>query len=718
MKKQHKWNFFGAGGFYQVNIESGADIANIASLDQTLWAALACPTKGLCFNQRMLALLDSDGDGRVRSPEVIAACEWICSLLKNPDQLIESKDALRISDINTSTETGNHLASFAKDVLKNLGKSESDALTTSDFLDTQKLFANSIFNADAVICEEATSNENVKLAMRTIMAVIEESLDRSGSAGVSEASIKEFYERVDGFLSWKSKGKETFIFGEETESLYADFLKIKDKTDEYFEFSKVVSYDVAFEKVVNASSEKFEKIYDGENFTTELAKLPLAMVNASLSLDLNASINPVYLQGFENFKNKVIKKVCGEVKELSLANWMKIKESFASYSAWVLSKDDRDISAIDSDVLEKISPKEILDELNALIEKDKSEYDLVESVAKLEKLVYFNYYIYDFLNNFVSFKAFYKCEGRAMFQIGKLFFDQRECDLCIHADDDSKHSLLAASSYMYLIYCTCTRVGEAPVAIAAAMTSGDSDNILVGRNGIYYDREGRDWDATVTKVVVNPISVRQAFWMPYKRAVVWISEHIAKRASSADENVGSNVQAENLKKKIDVGTVAALGVAFGGITAAFGMLLNAVAGIALWEIPLLIIGIILLISLPSVVIASMKLRMRNLGPLLDANSWAVNTRAKLNFKLGSLLTRSAKIPFGSKHSPDKFEEKKSPFKIFLLAIIIGVVAVCALEYKYSFIQNFVESKTEQTPASAEKVPAPETVPSSEPTPSA
>jgi len=712
MKKQHKWNFFGAGGFYQANIESGADIANIGSLDQTLWAALACPTKGLCFNQRMLELLDTDGDGRVRSPEVIAACEWICSMLKNPDKLVKDEDAVKVSDINTSTQEGAVLANLAKGILKNLGKTENDALTTSDFLDSQKLFADSIFNADSIICEEASSNENVKLAMRTIMDTIAESMDRSGKAGVSEDSIKEFYERLNAFLAWKSKEKDVSIFGQETESLYADFLKIKDKLNEYFEFSKVVSYDLAFEKVINASSEKFEKIYVGENFVSDFAKLPLALVHGTLSLDLNASVNPVYAQDFENFKTTVVKKICGDVKELSLQNWVKIKDSFAPYSMWLDAKDDRGISAIDTDVLEKIAPKEILDELNILIEKDKAEKDLVDSISKLEKLIYFNCYIHDFLNNFVSFKAFYKCEGNAMFQIGKLFFDQRECDLCIHADDDSKHSLLAASSYMYLIYCTCTRAGQAPIAIASAMTSGDSDNIIVGRNGIFYDRQGLDWDATVTKVVVNPISVRQAFWSPYKRAVVWISEHIAKRASSADSTVGENLQAENLKKKIDVGTVAALGVAFGGITAAFGMLLNAIAGIALWEFPLLILGIILLISLPSVVIASMKLRMRNLGPLLDANSWAVNSQAKLNFKLGSLLTRSAKIPFGSKHVPDKFAEKKSPFKILLIAILIGIVTVCAIEYKYSFIQKFVESKCTET-TSAPATPAPEATPSAQ-----
>ena len=57
---------------------------------------------------------------------------------------------------------------------------------------------------------------------------------------------------------------------------------------------------------------------------------------------------------------------------------------------------------------------------------------------------------------------------------------------------------------------------------------------MVGRNGIFYDRKGRDWDATITKIIDNPISIRQAFWSPYKKVVRMIEEQVAKRAAAAD----------------------------------------------------------------------------------------------------------------------------------------------------------------------------------------
>ena len=113
-------------------------------------------------------------------------------------------------------------------------------------------------------------------------------------------------------------------------------------------------------------------------------------------------------------------------------------------------------------------------------------------------------------------------------------------------------------------------MGEADINIVAVVTAGDSDNLVVGRNGVFYDRAGRDWDASVVKIIHNPVSLMQAFWSPYKRAIKWFSELVAKYTSTADTKVVENLTESVLPpkastkveiKKIDVGTVAALGVA-------------------------------------------------------------------------------------------------------------------------------------------------------------
>src|SRR5882672_941864 len=102
----HTWKFFRAGGFDQVKIETGSDIANLDQLDKKLWVALACPTTGLEYDAKTLQFIDTDNDGRVRVPEIIAAGKWACANLKNPDDLIKGSEALPLAAINDSTPEG------------------------------------------------------------------------------------------------------------------------------------------------------------------------------------------------------------------------------------------------------------------------------------------------------------------------------------------------------------------------------------------------------------------------------------------------------------------------------------------------------------------------------------------------------------------------------------------------------------------------------------
>jgi hypothetical protein len=85
-----------------------------------------------------------------------------------------------------------------------------------------------------------------------------------------------------------------------------------------------------------------------------------------------------------------------------------------------------------------------------------------------------------------------------------------------------------------------------------------------------------------------------------------------------------------------------------------------------------IVGVILLISLPSVVLAYMKLRKRNLGPILDANGWAVNAKAKISVPFGTTLTGVARLPPGSRRdSSDKFADKGVPWKRVVFVLLLA-----------------------------------------------
>ena len=236
------------------------------------------------------------------------------------------------------------------------------------------------------------------------------------------------------------------------------------------------------------------------------------------------------------------------------------------------------------------------------------------------------------------------------------------------------------------------------MTIAAAFTNGDSDNLMVGRNGVFYDRHGRDWDATITKIVEQPISIREAFWSPYKKFIRLIESQAEKLASAREKAVQDSAAAQvagaavpagpdkplTKKEAFDVakfaGIFAAIGLALGAIGGALAGLLGAFGKLVWWQMPLAILGILLLISGPSMILAWLKLRQRNLGPILDANGWAVNARAKINLPFGASLTGIAKLPPNSERDlSDPFAEKKSG-RNWLITLLIVLAAIGGLWY--------------------------------------
>jgi hypothetical protein len=155
----HRWRFFRSGGFDQVRLETGADLLALDQLDQKLWAALSCPARGLEFDTKTLALIDSAGDGRIRVPEILAAVQWAGAVLKHPDDLTKGASSLPLSAINDATPAGAQLLASARQILTNLGKGDAEEITLDDTTDTEKIFAKTTFNGDGIIPAAAREKE-------------------------------------------------------------------------------------------------------------------------------------------------------------------------------------------------------------------------------------------------------------------------------------------------------------------------------------------------------------------------------------------------------------------------------------------------------------------------------------------------------------------------------------------------------------------------------
>ncbi len=376
---------------------------------------------------------------------------------------------------------------------------------------------------------------------------------------------------------------------------------------------------------------------------------------------------------------------------LTEADWNTLVGKLAAFDAWNVGKTGGAIEKIGLKRAREILATKAKETLTALITKDKAEEGNSVAVIGLHRLIHYHRDLAKLCRNFVNFADFYGRKDKAIFQAGTLYLDQRSCDLCLSVDDAGKHAAMAGMAGTYLAYCDCVRKGSGEkLSIVAAFTGGDSDNLIVGRNGIFYDRKGRDWDATITKIVDNPISIRQAFWSPYKKLVRMIEERAAKQAAAADAEASAQLTtaantpaapataaapAAPAKPAFDPSVIALLSLALGTLAAAFAGILGFLKGFEQWQIPLVIIGIMLVISAPSMAIAWLKLRKRNLGPILDANGWAVNAKARMNVPFGGALTGVAALPPGSTFSAaDEYAEKPSVWpKLLLFAFLIWFV---------------------------------------------
>jgi hypothetical protein len=722
-----QWRFFRAGGFDQVKLETGADLLALDQLDYKLWVALACPTRGLEIDKATLDLIDTDKDGRIRAPELIAAVQWAGALLRNPDDLLKGSPTIPVSAINDTLPEGKLIAAFATKVL---GKASTDPISIDEAGAAAQTFAAKPFNGDGIVPVDSASDDESKRLIDDIIACLGPDTDASGKPGVSQPKAAQFFADAAAYFEWwkKAEGDNAILpLGINTSAAAAAVIAVRPKVEDFFGRCRVAAFDPRALAALNREEKEFLPLA-AKDFTAqgaEMAGFPLGRVAADAPLPLKEGVNPGWRAALSALQTDAVKPLLGDKATLSEAEWNQLLAKLAPFEAWSAGKVGGSVEKLGVKRVREILSGNAKEKLAGLIAKDDAEKGHAAAVGGLLRLVRYHRDLARLCNNFVAFRDFYGRKQKAIFQAGTLYLDQRSCDLCLTVDDAGRHAAMAGMAGTYLAYCDCYRKGTGEkMQVVAAFTGGDSDNLMVGRNGIFFDRKGRDWDATITRIVDNPISIRQAFFSPYKKLVRMIEEQVAKRAAASDAASDAKLAAaaqttaagqpppkpaEPPKQKVDTGTLAAIGLVLTTLLAALGGIFGKIAGLPWWQIPLAILAILILVSMPSMIIAYLKLRRRNLGPILDANGWAINARAKMNVPFGGSLTAVAALPPGSQRDlVDPFAEKKSPWPKLIIILLILLVAFLILN-KLGYIYEWSNGRIGEprTPRTQHLPPAPE-----------
>ena len=676
----YPWKFASVGGTVRVNIQSGEDIRHLGELDRKLWTVLSCPTSGLEFDETTLKLIDTDHDGKIRVDEVIKTAQWLTRILKNADDLLKENDSLPLDGFNTEDPDGARLQASARQILKNL-QLEKDSISLEDTADNVKIFAQTQFNGDGIITPASAPDEATAKLIETI-AGIASAIDRSGVPGITAEHVEAFYAACADFQAWMAAGtKDVFPYGDKTADALAAVNAVKDKVADYFMRCKLIGFDAASAEAVDVSVAKIAAIEGNlAAASEEIGLQPLAKPSADGKLNLKA-VNPAWKAAID----AVVTLVDIKKDAIDEAEWTAILGTFAPYVAWMDAKKGAEVEALGLDCVKAILKEDKKAVLLELIEKDKAEEANALSIEEVDKVLRLNKHFYRFLNNYVVLADFYDPDRKAIFQAGRLYIDQRSTDLCVKVDGPAPE--ISSLSGMYILYCACTseKLGKS-FNIAAVLTDGDVDGLRVGKNAVFYDREGNDYTAKVTAIVDNPISVRQAFWAPYKKVARMVNDRIDKKAAEKNEKSmagltdATNTAADGKAPAVPfdigkyAGIFAAVGMAVGLIGAALAGVIAALKGITFWQFLLIVAVVMLLISGPSMFIAWRKLRKRDLGPLLNANGWAINAASLVNVKFGKTLTTLVKYP--KLTAVDPAARKKAAWRRFWCWLCVVLVIAC------------------------------------------
>jgi len=698
----HTWRFFRAGGFDQVRLDRAEDLLNLDQLDQKLWVALSCPLQGLEFDPRTLALLDTDQDGHIRAPELIAGLQWTGSLIRDKALLATGATPLPLDAIDDASDEGRRVLAAARRILHSLGKDNATALSVDDTGDSTAIFAAARLNGDGIVTpancqtEAGAPDEALAALVQEIMDTLGSETDRSGEAGIGQAQAERFLSEARAWYDWQAAARlDTSIqpLGDATAAAQAAVAAVAAKVEDYFTRCRLAAFDPRAGELMNGAEEDLKALAARALGTTDdaIAALPLARVEAGRALPLQEGINPAWAERIASLASDAVTPLLGQRPTLSEADWQELKARLAAYDTWLAARVETPVAALGEARIAAILESDLPARLTALIAADAALAEEFEAISAADRLVRYVRDLALLANNFVSFRDFYTRRGKAVFQAGTLYLDGRSCELVIPVNDAGRHAALASLSRICLVYCDCTRAGE-KLSIAAAFTAGDSDQLLVGRNGVFYDRQGRDWDATITKIVDHPISIRQAFWAPYRKVARLVGEQFQKFAAAkaaAVEQQSAALVADGAKKveaapaappakqppaPFDAGKFAgifaALGLAVGAIGTAIASVVTGFLGLHWWQMPIAIGGLMLMVSGPSMLLAWFKLRGRTLGPLLDANGWAVNARARINIPFGTALTHLAKLPEGAERTlTDPYAEKR---RVWPWALLFGI----------------------------------------------
>ena len=692
------------GRSHHLRIDTAENLARICELDEAHWVATGAPVDSIHCDATMLGLMDTDDNGRIMCAEVVEAVRWLLENLRDTSGVAQRSMDLRLEAIAGQTGQGQRIRQSAGNILQRLGQGEADRITLSQVRQIKAKVEATPVSEAGVVLPEASGEENVRQFLTDVISAVGGAEHPSGKPGVGSEQLERFLSFAAAAVEWFDNGQmpagaETtgiMPLGDKTLAAYELVASLRGKLDQYFAQCEAVALDERFAQRMGWTEEELQGLDFDEPTVIEevLRTAPLARGRADRALRLDEPVNPHYAATLERFVSEAAEPVLGPVEgSLSSAQWQRIKAFFAAHQAWVQARPEPKLESLGIEKLRGYLDGRYADAVRELIaDSERTAFDL-DNIRLTEKLILYQAHMIDFANNFVSFPHLYDPASRAMFEMGTLVADGRRFELAVLVRDRNRHAEIARTSNMCLLYVQVTpHDGAAPYEVAVPVTSGGIGNLCIHKRGVFLDVDRHECDAEIVSIIENPISLGEALLSPFRRLgrlvtgkiesfTTQAEKKLDKDADAAMGQVGAGPATAAPAAKPSGGTSGGMLVGLGVAGAAIGTALAYIAK-TLAENPLaVVVGLliaIVLVILPTCIVAWLKLRKRDLSAILEGTGWAINARMRLTRRQSRTFTHRPRYAPGAK-GVSRFPWRTVLALAVLTATLLGA-AVLAHQY--------------------------------------
>ncbi len=714
--------FQSIGGAWHLKIDGEDALAHIHEVNPARWVVTSIPVVDLQCDAGFIGFMDPEKKGRILVNRLIESRDWLYKHLKGRSRLAAKVEDLRLEDIDTTNPDGEGLRKVAERIMRERGEKDAKSIPLSVVREYRKGYAKLLANGDGVLSAATLPEEEVAQLVRDILATTGGVPEACGEPGAGPAQLDKFLAQAKAWTEWKAKGTgpdglpsgEVFPWGDETAGCAGMVKGLDAKIEQYFAQCDLVKEDASQAAKFRAAIAALDNAgaADPAAIAAALAAAPITEPRADGFLTADAKLNPYYEKAIADLRAKVLVKVLGADRAgFTRDDWAKVKGVFAPFWGWQAAKPAEPFETIDEARLKGyLAGAPVLERFKYFVGLDLAAAPEVAQLANLEKLVLYQRWLLEFANNFVNLSALYNPKVRTLFEMGTMVIDGRRLEFTLRVVNRADHKKVATESRIFLVYAAIFDDPAKPALyeVAAPVTKGERGRLIPGKRGVFYAVDGKVYDAVIVDIAEHPISIIEAVKAPFRRTAEFISKKIeefaAARAAKAEaaaqaralqavEDVGKSQKlAPEEQKKTDpaaiAGIAATAGIALAALGSAVAFIISALAKITFFDAVLAIISIVGLIALLAGFLGWLKLRLRNMGPVFEANGWAVNPRMKVNGPLARIFTRHPGLPKG--HVKDltvslavaSLEDDEEPegfsWPRFFVLLAIGLVVAYAV----------------------------------------